>query len=176
MNKLDTKGVTYCVFSSGYTGRLVEILGFDNIQLVEEGNVEDGDRKNNMHQIVHSKDSQGYFEFEKACDEKYIPYDDETLDNFFEQFVFISDTICGNGTYYVKPDNVEKIQNILKTEGISLYGMICFKCDNVYDHMIYKKMLKAADFCAFFGMILGITIIEKDGEKIVVYNIDAESG
>lgn len=46
----------------------------------------------------------------------------------------------------------------------------------MYDIKRYIKILKRARFCAHFGTILDITIIEKDGEKIIYYHVDAESG
>ena len=82
----------------------------------------------------------------------------------------------GKDIYYEKSNNVKKIQNILISEDMDVSGIICFKSNNVYDHMEHIKILKTVNFCSCFGTILDITIIEKDSEKIIYYDIDAESG
>lgn len=174
MSKVDTKGATYCVIQSGYTGRLVNDLGFYDVELIKKDDREKK-RKHNIYKMKHSTVTDEYLELVDNWNKKYSCYD-EDIDNFFEQFLYISDTLHGKGTYYVKSKNVEKIQNILKSEGMDISGIICFKTSDVYDHMRHIKILKVANFCACFGAILNITIIEKDDEKIIYYDIDAESG
>jgi len=178
MSKLDTNGITYCIMQSGYTGRLIDMIGFNNVQLIKKDTTKKEDR-NNMYKMDHSKDTTEYKDFiQNCCRELYCGLDDEYLNSFFENFVFISDTSCSDGTYYVKSDGVEKIQNILKKEKIDLWGTICFKCNEVSECMQYIGLLRTANYCAMlnYSTILDITIVQSEDEKILVIVFDSESG
>ncbi len=179
MAKMNTQGITYCIISSGYTGRLIGILGFNNIKLAKKSTNKKKELQNNMYKMDHSKDTTEYKKFVQDCvEELYYDLDSEYLNNFFEKLIYISDTSHGDGTYYLKPDNVTKIQNILKSEGVDSDGTICFKCNDLSEHIQYIHMLRTAHFCDMFGVntITNMTIIQKDGEKILIVDIDAELG
>lgn len=167
MPKLNTENLTYCVLRSGYTGRLVDELGFTDEKKV----------KKNMYKMKLDKDSEGYNNVKSILEEEgYDDDDEEAMNIFYNKILFISDNLYGNGTYYVKSKNVKKILNILKSEEMELSGTICFNCEKAYDANFFISVLKKVGFCAFYGEIIDITIIEEDGEKILYYRIDAESG
>ena len=178
MSKINTNGMTYCIMQSGYTGRLIDMIGFNNAQLIKKDKTKKEDC-NNMYKMNHSKYTDEYKDFiNNCCDQLYCSLNDSFLDSFFENLVFISDTNYGDGTYYVKSDSVEKIQSILKKERIDFFGTICFRCNNVYECMQYVKMLRTANYCAMldFDTMLDITIIQNEDEKILMIVFDSESG
>lgn len=159
MSKTTTEKATYCVLSSGYTGRLVSKLGYKKT-LIEE----------NMYKIKINKKSDNYNDLIDDID------DDDITERFYDQILFISDKLWGKGTYYTNKKNAAKIINILDSEKMKLSGTICLKCENFLTINYYIQLLKNVYFCACYGEICDITIIEKDGEKIIYCVIDAESG
>jgi len=174
MLKTITTDITHCVISSGYTSRLVKLLGFDNLELIKKDETyKKGDmHKNSIYKISCSKESEEYKNIVEICDNIFLN-DDDTMP-LIDNFVFIKDGLWGKGLYYVTDDNVDKILNMLT----DTYGTICFKCTNTFDAIKYIGCLEKLNFCAFFGTnsICNIEIIEKDDIKILVLSVDAESG
>lgn len=99
MSKVDTKGSTYCVIQSGYTGRLVNDLGFINVELIKKDNSKNK-KKNNIYKMKHSTDTSEYCELMDTRNKKH--YDDEYIDNFFKQFVYIYRIRCMEKVFIMK--------------------------------------------------------------------------
>jgi hypothetical protein len=174
MSKTITNDITHCVINSGYTKRLVALLGFDmSILIKKDEKYKEGDmHQNSIYEISCSKESKEYENLVEICENIFMMEDDTVplLDNF----VFIKDTLWGKGIYYVNDNNVDKILNMITDND----GIICFKCTNTFEAIQNVTVLKELDYCAYGGTnsICDIEIIEKDDIKILVLTLDTESG
>ncbi len=163
MPKTSTKGLTHCIIRSGYTGRLVDLLGFVKIDITQ----------NNIYKISYSKETDEYKNLCQILNDMWL--DENSIDSFLERFVFIQDSLEGEGTYYTDINEFNKIKNILNEEDFTQDGIICFKCEHVLENMRYVDILEKLNFCEFFGheTICEVEIIERDDIKIMVTHIDA---
>ena len=181
MPKLTTDNLDYCVISSGYTSRLVQKFGFKRTEFIQDTN------KNTMHDNLNS--STELTNLDDICEDVFLEdFDANTF--IHDKFMFIVDKLWGKGdphskgVYYIPTDdenhcnNIDKIQNILTEEGFNDDGIIVFKCSNMWENMRYIEILEKLHYCAIFrtNSIDKIEIIERDGIKILITHIDAESG
>ena len=182
MSITTTNNITHCVIYSGYTGRLVQRFGFDNLELIQKDDIKINDlRTNNIYKINLPEEIEQTEEYDNFVDAYYnvfISREDDDDDTPFKDFIFIKDTLWGKGLYYVDNHNVENILNLLTDAKIENDGIICYKCTNMFDAIKYITVLEKLGHCAFFGTssIYGVTIIEKNDMKLLVILVDAESG
>lgn len=178
-----TNNITHCVIYSGYTGRLVRLFGFDNLELIQKDNKHDKNdpRTNNIYKINLSTKMEQTKEYNNFVDIYYdifLSSEDDSEDTPLKDFMFIKDTLWGKGLYYVDNHNVENILNLLTEAKIQNDGIVCYKCTNMFDAIKYIKVLEKLHHCALFcaSSIYDIQIIEQNDMKILVVMVDSESG
>lgn len=158
----------YMIIACGYTSRLINKLEFDVIK----------DNDNNMilkHKWKTLSDAKHCYK--NIRDNTFLV--NETIDIFFEDLVFISDGLWGDGLY--RHDNKDLVDNILNMiEGkIQRDGIICFKGSSYAE---YIMILENCDFC--YGCNLDSIEFDRsiyinddnNNIQISVFYLDTESG
>lgn len=153
---MNTDSLTCCVIRCGYTGRLVDKLGFKV-------------KSKNVRKLILPEKNR------KIISSWQNDFGIEQTKNFYDDLVFIRDKIYGDGSYYKSAKETKKILSILKKNDLDTNGIICFHCENFMEADMYMLMLKDVGFCSYGG-IISLTILEKDDEKILYVRVDAESG
>lgn len=187
-NKLD-----YVLINTGYTSRLIKLLGFDVINCIKSSSVED---KNKVFRVgySHDIDKTTTADIDKILERgskwrgnlnEAFTFDDrengiipddyiEEFINFMKNCLFIYDDLWGEGLYKIGDDEeIEKVLSSLK--GHNLSGTICFNCGTRDDIMSYATFLKKLEYCVFFDYE-GDSYINCPDMVITVASFDTESG
>ncbi len=189
-NKLD-----YLIINTGYTSRIIDRLGFDKIECIQENaftpehDEYDGQGQNNIYKVGYTFDYRTEEGFKKAMKKPYYRMsafdirqskdDLPKFTSFIESCVYICDDLWGQGLYKISDNDAEinKIISILDKKGISKYGTICFRCKSRKDISFFKHIIEELGYCAIFNYEGDEYVdCEEDELIITIASFDTESG
>ena len=199
--KTDRNYLDYLIVNTGYTSRLIKLLGFDKVELIKENAFPKGtytkDGHNNVYKVGYTFDYRSQEGVDKIrnsankwrrkLDEAFTFYDRpggvlpdeyiEAFDDFINSCVYIYDDLWGNGLYKISNENdeINKVMSILDAHKIEKNGTVCFICKERDDIALFTNIIKKLEYCRTFDY-LGDRYVDSDDLVITVASFDTESG